>query len=122
MTYFFIFPAFLIYLLICGVLLLIAAIARPAKFLFPYLWRPFLASILGFFAANISLWAIVLALAKTLNTANPSDKIRELLGVPAGLALLLGPIPVSIIGVISGIVIGIVWALYAKRRYIRNEK
>jgi hypothetical protein len=95
---------------------------RPANVLFPYIWRTFLASILGFFAANLLLWAIVLALFKMLDITNPSDQIRQLVGIPSGLALLLGPIPVSFIGIILGIVIGIFWTLYVKRRIATKEQ
>jgi len=122
MTYFFILPAFLVYLLIFGAMLLVSAFVQPAKPLFAYVWRALLASILGFFVANFSLWVIVLAVAKTLDVTNPSDQIRELLGVPAGLALLLGPIPVSLIGIIAGFVFGVIWAFYVKRKSKRHEQ
>ena len=120
MTYFFIFPAFLVYLLFSVILLIVTAIVEPAKKLFPYAWRAFLGSVLGFITANALLWASFITLGIILNYVNPPNQIREILIVPPGLALFLGPIPVSIIGIVSGIISGFVWAHYAKHKANRK--
>ncbi len=122
MTYFFILPAFLVYLLTYAAILLISAFLGPAKPLFPYIWRTFLLSIIGFFAANIFLWAFILGLAKMIDVVKPSDQIHKLIGIPSGLALFLGPIPASFIGIILGIIIGTFWAISDKRRSSRNKQ
>ena len=66
------------------------------------------------------LWSIILALGKTLNIISPSDQISSLFGIPAGLALLLGPIPISVFGTVIGIILGLIWARHAEQKITNN--
>jgi hypothetical protein len=116
MLYLEVFPVFGFYLLVMGIVTLIAGLTRTGSLLYPYLWRVLLSSAVGVLIADALLWSIVVASGGLLTATNASDQARQVVGVLSPLGPILQPLPISFIGASVGIAVGVIWAVRAIRQ------
>lgn len=109
MTYFFILPAFVVWLII-GVAFLVFVRTRP---LYPYAWRVVLWSSVGFVITNVLL-LIVVAGAMALMGPAPAEAERTMgrdaLQLIVGLGAFVGPVFASLLGWVAGAGAGVLLA------------
>lgn len=106
MPYFFILPAFVLYVVAFGVAILLASLYKPAAPLRPYLTAMLGWSCVGFVAATLVYAALFMASAFVLRRF-VSARAPTTAGVMMGLLVFVAPFVASLVGVVGGAVFGI---------------
>jgi hypothetical protein len=115
LPYFFIAPAFVFYLLVGGVLLLVARFTKVGRSMLPFAWRLFFWSTLGVVVANAVFLTAVILFVNSPIFPNSDTMIAKGVGVTTGLGVLLGPFVATGLGLVGGAVFGLVLALRTRR-------
>ncbi|MCJ7824063.1 MAG: hypothetical protein MUP44_04140 [Anaerolineales bacterium] len=110
-------PTLLLYVLVFAVCVWISLVFLFGKRLVPYLWRSLVTSTLGVVIANSIFWAFVLRNQGILKAITDAEPTQGALGVILSIGLLASPLYVSVIGAVTGIVLGVFWA----RRCLRKD-
>ena len=113
MLYFFIIPLFLIVVFLLTVATVLTRFVEPFKPAFPFVWRSFLWSSVGFIVSNSLVLAAFLLPALL-------DKNQGQMSGPAKFGfvafLFIGPVIASAVGFIGGLALGIWFAIRFKHR------
>jgi hypothetical protein len=116
LLYFFILPAFALWVFTLGALTLAGRYIHRLQPVFPFIWRIFLWSCIAFILAQIPILLLFLLPALGWIAEKPSDIVAILY---AG-SLIFGPVVVSAIGILGGSAFGVWLALRAKRKDTRQ--
>ena len=109
MAYFFILPAFAIWLVVAAIGLVLIRANPSFSAARPYAWRVVLWSTCGFVVANVFLVVVVAGAANLLGPgATERTMARDALQLIVGLGAILGPILASVVGWLGGVVLGAV--------------
>jgi hypothetical protein len=119
MPYFFILPAFILYVLAMSIAVAVASLYRPAAFLRPYAVAVLIWSSVGFIASAI-LYALALVLSvQAMDRATGRDP--SIAGrVAMGGMIFVAPFVVSAAGLLGGTMVG-VWRGRAKTRRVASR-
>jgi len=117
LSYFFILPAFVLYVGAMGLAIVIATVHRPSTWLRPYFVSVLLWSSIGFVLSTALFVAVFLAMAGLVGalTSGPST----VGGITLGVVLLLGPFVAAALGVGGGAVFGLWRRLRRTGLYVR---
>ena len=119
MAYFFILPAFVVWLIVAAIGLAIVRTNNRFSGVYPYAWRVVLWSTAGFIVANALLIIVVAGAANVLGPGLPERTLtRDALQLIMGLGAILGPIPASLVGWLGGAALGAVLAGRAERQTV----
>jgi hypothetical protein len=114
MPYFFLIPAFAVWLMLSAAAVLACRFWGPARKLLPYVWRLCAGASVGVLIAHALLWAGIMAAARLAGSA-PGQPHQALALLMAG-ALFIGPFAVTVLGWFAGALTGFVLALRARRK------
>jgi hypothetical protein len=107
MAYFIILPAFIVWLIVGAIALLVIRANGRLSHSFPYAWRFYLWSTIGFVIANVLLVIVVAGGAALLEPGSEERTFgRDAVQLMVGLGGIVGPIPASVIGWLGGGLLG----------------
>lgn len=109
-------PMLLLYILIFAGFILISSVIPFGKRLVPYLWRSLVTSTLGIVLANAIFWAFTFWNQGILKAITDAEPAQGVLGVILSMGLLASPLYISLIGAVTGIILGIFWARQCLRK------
>ncbi len=119
MAYFFILPAFVIWLVVAAIGLVIVRTSSRLSRAYPYAWRVVLWSTAGFSVANVFLVVAVAGIANMLGPGSPERTFaNDALQLIVGLGAIVGPIPASLAGWLGGAAVGALLARRARRKVV----
>ena len=102
MPYFFIAPAFALYLVLGGILVVACRVIDSRRRLLSYVWRIWLWGGIGFVVANMLLVAILYVPLTHLAVSGSAKPSHEIVDIIVGVAVLLGPFVASVFGLLVG--------------------
>ena len=115
MLYFFILPAFLLWLVVAAGSVVLAKSVKDLQPALPYVWRICLHATLGFLIANIMFIVALWIGSDAMKEATSEPKGGGLLQAMIGVAVILGPVVASAIGWFCGAVTGFLFAFRSRQ-------
>ena len=106
MPYFFILPAFVLFVVTLGVAMVVTSFYQPAARLRPYLVSVLIWSSLGFALSTI-LYVGALAAAAVVMDRLLAGKPSTIGGIAMGIVVFIGPFVAAAVGLVGGTVIAI---------------
>jgi hypothetical protein len=105
MPYFFILPAFVLWVAALGVAIVVTSLHRPAVWFRPYVVSVLVWSSLGFVLSTIVYAGVLVAAAVAMDRLLPG-RASIIGGIGMGLVIFLGPFVAAAVGLFGGTVIG----------------
>ena len=119
MPYFVILLGFALFSVAAALGTLLAWIWRPLQPLFPFAWRAWLWSTVGFVAANAALLAVLWLILVMGDHAASMSLMQKAAGILGALTAVLGPFIASAVGLGAGFLLGCFLAWRAVRARMR---
>lgn len=106
MPYFFILPAYVLLLLVLGIAAIVTRMNVPWRPASGYIIGGMIGTVPGFIAANLLITLAGILPTVIADHFSLPDGLKQVCGVFAGVALLLGPFVASAVGVVLGFLAG----------------